>query len=92
MRYPHRQAPRGQVLIIFSGIFVILLLMSALVIDLAWLWNNSLRIQRTADAAALAGVVFLPGDATSGYNAADQEATRNGYDGYPSQRLRLRGG
>jgi hypothetical protein len=75
---------RGQVLVIFSGTFVVLLLMSALVIDLAWLWNNSLRIQRTADAAALAGVVFLPNDVTGAKNAADKEATRNGYDGYPS--------
>jgi Flp pilus assembly protein TadG len=70
---------RGQVLVIFSGTFVILLLMSALVIDLAWLWNNSLRIQRTADAAALAGVVYLPNDVTGAQNAAQKEATRNGY-------------
>ncbi|MDP9468731.1 MAG: Tad domain-containing protein, partial [Chloroflexota bacterium] len=77
------QAPRGQVLVIFAGTFVVLLLMSALVIDLAWLWNNSLRIQRTADAAALAGVVHLPNDVTSARNAADKEATRNGFDGYP---------
>lgn len=70
---------RGQVLVIFSGTFVVLLLMSALVIDLAWLWNNSLRIQRTADAAALAGVVHLPNDVPSARTAAWKEATRNGY-------------
>jgi hypothetical protein len=73
------RSQRGQVLIIFTGIFVVLLLMSALVVDLAWLWNNSLRIQRTADAAALAGVVFLPNDLPSGKTAAWKEATRNGY-------------
>ena len=81
---PGSSSHRGQVLVIFSGTFVVLLLMSALVIDLAWLWNNSLRIQRTADAAALAGVVFLPNDAASARTAADKEATRNGFDGYPS--------
>ena len=70
---------RGQVLVIFSGIFVVLLLMSALVIDLAWLWNNSLRIQRTADAAALAGVVYLPNDVPNAVVYARREATRNGY-------------
>jgi Flp pilus assembly protein TadG len=70
---------RGQVLVIFSGIFVVLLLMSALVIDLAWLWNNSLRIQRTADAAALAGVVYLPNDVPNAVIYARREATRNGY-------------
>ena len=86
---PHRLMPdsgmsggkshRGQVLIIFTGIFVILLLISALVVDLAWLWNNSLRIQRTADAAALAGVVYLPNDVPNAKNASWKEATRNGY-------------
>jgi hypothetical protein len=83
------RSSRGQVLVIFSGIFVVLLLISALVIDLAWLWNNSLRIQRTADAAALAGVVNLPtnfsgnnGGPASCKNAltcALTEAGRNGY-------------
>ena len=34
----------------------------ATVIDLSWYWTNNLRMQRAADAAALAGVVFLPGD------------------------------
>jgi hypothetical protein len=71
---------RGQVLVIFSGIFVVLLLISALVIDLAWLWNNSLRIQRTADAAALAGVVYLPNDVPNAVTYARREAKRNGYD------------
>jgi hypothetical protein len=78
---------RGQVLVIFSGIFVVLLLISALVIDLAWLWNNSLRIQRTADAAALAGVTYLPnnfnsagaGNCHNALTCALTEAGRNGY-------------
>lgn len=72
-------ASRGQVLVIFAGTLTILLLMSALVIDLAWLWNNSLRIQRAADAAALAGVVHLPGNVPAAYTAARDGATRNGY-------------
>ena len=29
----------------------------AIVIDVSWYWANSLRMQRAADAAALAGVV-----------------------------------
>jgi hypothetical protein len=81
------RSQRGQVLVIFSGIFVVLLLMCALVIDLAWLWNNSLRIQRTADAAALAGVTYLPtnfnsagtGNCHNALTCALTEAGRNGY-------------
>ncbi len=75
----HTRSRRGQVLVIFAGTFVILLLMAALVIDLAWLWTNSLRIQRAADAAALAGVVHLPDDLSGAYSAAYDAATRNGY-------------
>jgi Flp pilus assembly protein TadG len=78
-REPGGESHRGQILVIFAGVFVVLLLMCALVVDLAWLWNNSLRIQRTADAAALAGVVYLPNDVPNAKGAAWKEATRNGY-------------
>jgi hypothetical protein len=74
-----RESHRGQVLVIFSGTFVILLLMASLVIDLAWLWSNTLRIQRAADAAALAGVVQLPDHVPTAYQLAIDEATKNGY-------------
>ncbi|MDQ6681776.1 MAG: pilus assembly protein TadG-related protein, partial [Chloroflexota bacterium] len=70
---------RGQVLVIFALILTFLLLMSALVVDLAWLWGNTLRIQRAADAAALAGVVHLPGNPGLAYSTAVSEATKNGY-------------
>jgi Putative Flp pilus-assembly TadE/G-like len=76
----HPHASRGQVLIIFAGTLTVLLLMSALVIDLSWLWANALRIQRAADAAALAGVVHLPADVPGADAAALDGAKRNGYD------------
>ncbi len=75
-----RPAPRGQVLVIFAGTFVVLLLMASLVIDLAWLWTNTLKIQRAADAAALAGVVQLPDQQATAYQLAINEAFKNGYD------------
>ncbi|MDQ2965916.1 MAG: pilus assembly protein TadG-related protein, partial [Chloroflexota bacterium] len=76
---PRGSRPRGQVLVIFAlGIFV-LIMMVAVVIDVSWLWVNSLRIQRAADAAALAGAVTLPNDPTRGYTLARSEATKNGY-------------
>ena len=70
---------RGQVVVIFAGAMLLFVLLAATVIDLSWYWTNNLRMQRAADAAALAGVVFLPGDTTSAYNAARAEATKNGY-------------
>ena len=40
---------------------------------------NQQRMQRAADAAALAGAVYLPGDTASAYATARAEAARNGY-------------
>jgi hypothetical protein len=54
--------------------------MVALVIDVSWYWVNSLRVQRAADAAALAGVVQLPSNQTGAYSLALAEAKKNGYD------------
>ena len=70
---------RGQVLPIFALSIFVILGMAAIVIDVSWYWVNTLRIQRAADAAALAGVVKLPGDPTTAVSLALAEATRNGY-------------
>jgi Flp pilus assembly protein TadG len=80
-------ARRGQVLVIYAmSIFVVIGLLG-LVIDVAWYWSNSLRVQRAADAAALAGAVDLPakpGTLAShaqgtGMGDAVAEAMKNGY-------------
>ncbi len=70
---------RGQVLVIFALSIVMFLGMCAIVTDVAWYWTNMLRMQRAADAAALAGVVYLPGNPTSAASAARAEAGKNGY-------------
>ena len=77
-RDPSRAA-RGQVIAIFAGAMVLFALLCAMVIDLSWYWTTNLRMQRAADAASLAGVVFLPGDTASAYAAARVEAARNGF-------------
>ena len=70
---------RGQILVIFAGAIVALLTLCSLVVDVAWYWSVNLRIQRAADAAALAGVVFLPGNPAQADLAAKAEAAKNGY-------------
>jgi hypothetical protein len=75
---PRRQ-PRGQVLVLFAFLLTILVGMAAFVIDIAWIWSNQLRVQRAADAAALAGVVHLPGDVTNAVADAHAESRKNGY-------------
>ena len=74
-----RPASQGQVLVMFVFAMFVMMGMVAMVIDVAWYWTNSLRVQRAADAAALAGVVYLPGDTPRAVTAAFAESTKNGY-------------
>ena len=74
---------RGQVLVIFAGALIALMMLAALVVDIGWYWSNGLKLQRAADAAALAGAVYLPdnfnGPAPNAQTAALDAARRNGY-------------
>lgn len=72
-------ARRGQVLVIFAFMLTILIGMAAFVVDLAWIWSHQLQVQRAADAGALAGVVYLPGDVGSATSTALAESRKNGY-------------
>ena len=71
--------PAVRSIVIFTLSIFLFVGMCAVVVDAAWYWANNLRIQRAADAAALAGVVWLPGDATTAVRVAREEATKNGY-------------
>src|SRR5438067_5203821 len=73
-----RSEQRGQVLVIVAVMIVVLLGFTGLVSDVAWYEVNLMRIQRAADAAALAGVVYLPGNVAGAQTAAQQEAAKNG--------------
>ena len=75
----HRASSRGQVVVIFAGALLLLMMMVALVVDVSWYWVNSLRVQRAADAAALAGAVMLPNKASQAYTLAYEEASKNGF-------------
>jgi Flp pilus assembly protein TadG len=74
-----RRRKNGQILVIFAGALIALIGIVAVVVDVSWYWASSLRVQRAADAAALAGAVYLPSDTTSAYLYARDEATKNGY-------------
>ena len=66
-------------MVIFAGAMLLFATLSAAVIDLSWYWTNNLRMQRAADAAALAGVVWLPGNPAQAIATARAEAVKNGY-------------
>ncbi|MBF6604318.1 MAG: hypothetical protein IVW53_01870 [Chloroflexi bacterium] len=75
----HRPRSRGQVIVMFAGGLIFFIGLMAIVVDISWYWANTLRVQRAADAAALAGAVYLPGDVSSAKSYAIAEATKNGY-------------
>lgn len=70
---------RGQILVLTGVMLMVLVGFTGVAIDVAWYHLNTLRIQRAADAAALAGVVYLPGNVPGAFSAARSEATKNGY-------------
>ena len=74
----HRAAD-GQVLVIFALSIFVFMGICAVVIDVSWYWANTLRVQRAADSAALAGVVDLPGDIPTAESTAVVAAKQNGY-------------
>jgi hypothetical protein len=66
-------------LVLFVLSIFVLTGITAIVVDVSWYWANTLRVQRAADAAALAGVVWLPGAPGSAFSTARATATQNGY-------------
>lgn len=72
----------GQILVIFALMLTVLIGLVGMAIDVTYAWRNGLQIQRAADAAAMAGVVYLPGglEAIDGGRArATAIAAANGY-------------
>jgi len=71
---------RGAALVLIGSTMLLLMGMAAFGTDLAWFYLNSSRIQRAADAAALGGVVWLPGDEATSFASAHSIAIQNGYN------------
>ncbi|MGD8486092.1 MAG: pilus assembly protein TadG-related protein [Chloroflexota bacterium] len=74
-----RTRERGQVLPLFVLMSVVLLGGAALLTDVAWWWVNEQRMQRAADAGALAGAIHLPGNEALAFQRALTETAKNGY-------------
>ena len=74
-----RRPERGQALVMFILMSVVMIGAVAIVTDISWVWYGQQRMQRAADAAALAGAVYLPGDPAGAYASARAEASKNGF-------------
>ena len=75
-----RDAENGIALVWFATTLVLLIGTAGFAVDLGWLYLNSSRTQRSADAAATAGVVHLPGFPANADLDARDAARANGYD------------
>jgi hypothetical protein len=69
----------GQIVVIFALMLVVLIGLIGIAIDTTYAWREALRVQRASDSAALAGVVYMPGDFSTATTTADNEAIKNGY-------------
>lgn len=70
--------PGGYVLVEFAFLLVPLLLMVGLSVDVGYWYSRASNLQKAADSAALAGVVWLP-DTSKARTAALEAAARNGF-------------
>ncbi len=70
----------GFSLIFIASMMVLLLGISAFAIDLGWIYLNGSRLQRGADSAALAGVIYLPHDLAGVQSKAVSGADANGWN------------
>jgi hypothetical protein len=75
------RAERGAALVWVAGSMVALLAMASLAVDLGWYYLNGARLQSTADAAALAGVVHMPNSLIDANADAEVAARLNGFAG-----------
>lgn len=75
-----RQSERGQAIILFVGIFTVILVMAAIVVDFGLWFAERRSAQRGADLAAAAGAQDLPLAPDLAFTSACAWAIENGFD------------
>jgi len=72
-------ADSGAIAIIVAILAPVLLMFAAFAVDVAHWYLEAERVQKVADAASLAGVVYMPQDFATAKSTALAVASRNGY-------------
>jgi hypothetical protein len=83
-RRERRRRERGQILVLFTLVLIVILAFTALVIDVGVLRNANQNLWNAYDAGALAGASQLPGDPAAASDLARQFANANYPGGLPS--------
>lgn len=73
------EAQSGATIVLVALVMTILVAFAAFAVDYGWLYLNGLRIQHGADAAAMSGVIYEPGDQPMAFSEARAAASENGY-------------
>lgn len=84
-----REGERGQILVLFTLMIVVILGFAALVIDLGMLRNQNQNLWNALDAGALAGAMNLPDSSTAANATALQYADTNYPGDLPNSRLNV---
>jgi hypothetical protein len=71
---------RGVVLAFLAMILFTLIVMAGLAVDVGNWWWTGQKVQKAADAAAMAGVTYMPDDLAAAQSLANDVAQRNGYE------------
>ena len=74
-----RGADDAQAIVLVALLLTSLMGFVGLVVDVGWYQLNLVRVQRAADAGALAGAVYLPGNVPGAQTAALAATSQNGY-------------
>ena len=72
-------ARRGQMVVVFALSIAVFVGALALGVDLSYVRTEAENAQRAANAAALAGVIFMPNYQSQATYRAQEEATKNGF-------------
>jgi hypothetical protein len=77
---------RGFVLVMTAIVLTVLMTMAAFAVDIGAWYSRAAHVQRAADAAALAGVVYMPQNLARAQAVALETAAKNGFtDPRPNQ-------
>lgn len=80
MRRVRRDEERGLTAVYLALSITCVMLAGAFAVDLGWWYVRAQHAQRAADAAALAGVVWMPGDFSRATATARESAKANGFE------------
>ena len=64
---------RGYTTAMTAFLLIPMMIFAGFAVDVGSLYTRAMEIQRAADAAALAGVVWMPGDFAAGRDAGDRD-------------------